>query len=50
MDATDTAQIRAMIEKASEHFGRLDILVNNSRGCCYSSERPISPNCLWLRR
>jgi len=31
-DASDTAQVNAMVDKASNHFGRIDILVNNVGG------------------
>ena len=29
-DVTDKEQVRAMVAAATEHFGRLDILVNNA--------------------
>jgi len=32
MDVTDLAQISLAIQKTSEHFGRLDVLVNNAGG------------------
>lgn len=31
-DVTDTDQVRAMVERAHAHFGRVDILVNNAGG------------------
>jgi NAD(P)-dependent dehydrogenase (short-subunit alcohol dehydrogenase family) len=31
-DVTDTSQIRALFDRAAQHFGRLDILVNNAGG------------------
>jgi NAD(P)-dependent dehydrogenase (short-subunit alcohol dehydrogenase family) len=31
-DVTDTAQVRALVEKADAQFGRIDILVNNAGG------------------
>ena len=31
-DVTDTNQVRALIERADSHFGRIDILVNNAGG------------------
>ena len=31
-DMTDTDQVRAMVAQAAEHFGRIDILVNNVGG------------------
>src|SRR5262245_25409611 len=31
-DVADTNQVRALIEKADSHFGRIDILVNNAGG------------------
>lgn len=31
-DVTDTAQVKALIDKAYERFGRIDILVNNAGG------------------
>jgi NAD(P)-dependent dehydrogenase (short-subunit alcohol dehydrogenase family) len=31
-DVTDTNQVRALIERAESHFGRIDILVNNAGG------------------
>src|SRR5262249_13999346 len=31
-DAMETDQIRALVEKADKHFGRIDILVNNAGG------------------
>jgi NAD(P)-dependent dehydrogenase (short-subunit alcohol dehydrogenase family) len=31
-DVTDTDQVRALIDKAAERFGRIDILVNNAGG------------------
>lgn len=31
-DVTDTEQVRAMIDNAHKHFGRIDILVNNAGG------------------
>lgn len=31
-DVSDTDQVRAMVEQASERFGRIDILVNNAGG------------------
>jgi len=31
-DVTDTEQVRAMIDTAFKHFGRIDILVNNAGG------------------
>lgn len=31
-DVTSTRQVRALIERAAKHFGRLDILVNNAGG------------------
>jgi len=31
-DVTDPEQVRAMIDKAHSHFGRIDILVNNAGG------------------
>jgi NAD(P)-dependent dehydrogenase (short-subunit alcohol dehydrogenase family) len=32
MDVTDLAQISSAIQKTAEHFGRLDVLVNNAGG------------------
>jgi NAD(P)-dependent dehydrogenase (short-subunit alcohol dehydrogenase family) len=32
MDVTDIAQISSAIQKTAEHFGRLDVLVNNAGG------------------
>jgi NAD(P)-dependent dehydrogenase (short-subunit alcohol dehydrogenase family) len=37
-DVTDTAQVRALIDRAAEQFGRVDILVNNAGGV---SPRPF---------
>ena len=37
-DVTQTDQVRALIDKAAAHFGRLDILVNNAGG---TSSRPF---------
>jgi NAD(P)-dependent dehydrogenase (short-subunit alcohol dehydrogenase family) len=31
-DVTDTNQVRALMERAGSHFGRIDILVNNAGG------------------
>jgi NAD(P)-dependent dehydrogenase (short-subunit alcohol dehydrogenase family) len=31
-DVADTEQIRALVEQASKHFGRIDILINNAGG------------------
>jgi NAD(P)-dependent dehydrogenase (short-subunit alcohol dehydrogenase family) len=31
-DVVDTNQVRALIENASDRFGRIDILVNNAGG------------------
>src|ERR1700758_421325 len=31
-DVSDTNQVRALIDKADKHFGRIDILVNNAGG------------------
>lgn len=31
-DMTDTGQVRAMVQQAQDHFGRVDILVNNVGG------------------
>jgi NAD(P)-dependent dehydrogenase (short-subunit alcohol dehydrogenase family) len=31
-DVTDTTQVQALIDKASERFGRIDLLVNNAGG------------------
>lgn len=31
-DVTDTEQVRAMVDSAHKHFGRIDILVNNAGG------------------
>jgi NAD(P)-dependent dehydrogenase (short-subunit alcohol dehydrogenase family) len=31
-DVTDTEQVRALIDSAASHFGRIDILVNNAGG------------------
>ena len=31
-DVTDTGQVRGLIERATAHFGRLDLLVNNAGG------------------
>jgi len=31
-DVTDTNQVRALIDQAASHFGRIDILVNNAGG------------------
>ncbi|MFP5307893.1 MAG: SDR family NAD(P)-dependent oxidoreductase, partial [Gammaproteobacteria bacterium] len=31
-DVTDTAQLRTLIERAAQHFGRIDVLVNNAGG------------------
>lgn len=31
-DVTDTDQVRAMVDRAHAHFGRIDILVNNAGG------------------
>ncbi len=30
LDVTDTAQVKAAVEKAEAHFGRIDVLVNNA--------------------
>ncbi len=30
LDVTDAAQVKATIEKAEAHFGRIDVLVNNA--------------------
>ncbi|TAL01533.1 MAG: SDR family oxidoreductase [Rhodospirillaceae bacterium] len=32
MDVTDTERVRAMVDQAEKHFGRIDILVNNAGG------------------
>ena len=32
VDVTDTGQVRALVEQAQGHFGRIDILVNNAGG------------------
>jgi NAD(P)-dependent dehydrogenase (short-subunit alcohol dehydrogenase family) len=37
-DVTDTGQVRALIDSAASHFGRIDILVNNAGGV---SPRPF---------
>jgi len=37
-DVTDTEQVRALIDRAAGHFGRIDILVNNAGGV---SPRPF---------
>ena len=37
-DVTDTGQVRALIDSATSHFGRIDILVNNAGGV---SPRPF---------
>lgn len=37
-DVTDTGQVRALIDSAAGHFGRIDILVNNAGGV---SPRPF---------
>lgn len=43
-DMTDQAQVRALIEKAYERFGRIDILINNAGRAAVGSVATINPD------
>ncbi|HEY8450149.1 MAG TPA: glucose 1-dehydrogenase [Bacillota bacterium] len=40
----DYEQVRAMIEQAVEHFGRLDVLINNAAGTFRTPAEQLTPN------
>ncbi|HEX2910430.1 MAG TPA: SDR family oxidoreductase [Chloroflexia bacterium] len=43
-DVRDMAQVTAMVEKTKEHFGGVDILVNNAAGNFIARAEDLSPN------
>ncbi len=43
-DMTDQAQVRALIEKADERFGRIDILINNAGRAAVGSVATVNPD------
>ena len=45
-DATDPAQVQALIDKTVEHYGQLDILVNNAGKSSYSGFSKMPPE-MW---
>ena len=45
-DVTEPAQVKAMVDRALEAFGRIDILINNAGNSVRSSLRKLTPE-LW---
>jgi len=45
-DVTDPAQVRTLVDRALETFGRIDILINNAGNSVRSSLRKLTPE-LW---
>lgn len=47
-DVTDPVQVKTMVERALEEFGRIDILVNNAGNSVRSSLRKMTPE-IWRK-
>lgn len=43
-DMTDQTQVKALIDKAYEHFGRIDILINNAGQAAVGSIATVNPD------